>query len=549
MIQKKLSEILQQAIQNAQNNDLLNDFAIPAIDIDRPANPAHGDYASNVALKIQPLTEKSPMDNGQIILDHISENNLIQEATLAKPGFINFKIQDHWLAEQIKNITNDNNFGGNDTGKGLKLQIEYVSSNPTGPVHIGNGRGASIGSSLAKIFRKCSYEVTEEFYVNDAGNQIKLFGETLFARYSTLLGVARDVPDEGYQGQYMIELAKQINDEHGNTFLEASKQDELTKIGLAKMITEIQLELSNIGVEFSEWFYESSLHDNKTLTHVITQLESNKFTAKKDDAIWFTSTKLGDEKDNVLIKADGTPTYFTADIAYHHNKFRERNFDRVINIWGADHQGHVTRLKKAMQALDINAEQLDIILYQLITLKRGNETVPLSKRSGEIISLNEVFTETGKDAMRFFFLAQSANQAMDFDVELAKQQTKDNPVYYVQYAHARIYAILAKAKEEQFSASTAHLSLIHEAEEITLIKKLIEFPELIQKIADDLAPHHLPHYAMELAQSFHAFYTKCRVIDESNKNLSEARLELLEACKIVLAETLLLIGVDAPNKM
>ena len=549
MIQKKLSEILQQAIQNAQNNDLLNDFAIPAIDIDRPANPAHGDYASNVALKIQPLTEKSPMDNGQIILDHISENNLIQEATLAKPGFINFKIQDHWLAEQIKNITNDNNFGGNDTGKGLKLQIEYVSSNPTGPVHIGNGRGASIGSSLAKIFRKCSYEVTEEFYVNDAGNQIKLFGETLFARYSTLLGVARDVPDEGYQGQYMIELAKQINDEHGNAFLEASKQDELTKIGLTKMITEIQIELSNIGVEFSEWFYESSLHKNKTLEHVITQLESNKFTAKKDDATWFTSTKLGDDKDNVLIKADGTPTYFTADIAYHHNKFRERNFDRVINIWGADHQGHVTRLKKAMQALDIDAEQLDIILYQLITLKRGNEIVPLSKRSGEIISLNEVFTETGKDAMRFFFLAQSANQAMDFDVELAKQQTKDNPVYYVQYAHARIYAILAKAKEEQFSASTAHLNLIHEAEEITLIKKLIEFPELIQKIADDLAPHHLPHYAMELAQSFHAFYTKCRVIDESNKNLSEARLELLEACKIVLAETLLLIGVDAPNKM
>ncbi len=549
MIQKKLSEILQQAIQNAQNNDLLNDFAIPAIDIDRPANPAHGDYASNIALKIQTLTEKSPMDNGQIILDHISENNLIQEATLAKPGFINFKIQDHWLAEQIKNITNDNNFGGNDTGKGSKLQIEYVSSNPTGPVHIGNGRGASIGSSLAKIFRKCSYEVTEEFYVNDAGNQIKLFGETLFARYSTLLGAAKDVPDEGYQGQYMIELAKQINDEHGNTFLEASKQDELTKIGLTKMITEIQIELSNIGVEFSEWFYESSLHENKTLEHVITQLESNKFTAKKDDATWFTSTKLGDDKDNVLIKADGTPTYFTADIAYHHNKFRERNFDRVINIWGADHQGHVTRLKKAMQALDINAEQLDIILYQLITLKRGDETVPLSKRSGEIISLNEVFTETGKDAMRFFFLAQSANQAMDFDVELAKQQTKDNPVYYVQYAHARIYAILAKAKEEQFSASTGHLNLIHEAEEINLIKKLIEFPELIQKIADDLAPHHLPHYAMELAQSFHAFYTKCRVIDESNKNLSEARLELLEACKIVLAETLLLIGVDAPNKM
>tara|TARA_B110000196_G_scaffold222736_1_gene191791 strand:+ start:707 stop:2353 length:1647 start_codon:yes stop_codon:yes gene_type:complete len=548
MIEDKLAILIKKSIANAQNKNEFNDFVIPEVQIDRPHLTEHGDFATNIALQLKSKTEKDAMENAEIITNNILDNEVIENINIVLPGFININVKQSWIVEQIK-LINNKEFGNHDLGLDQSVQIEYVSSNPTGPIHIGNGRGASIGATLAKVLKKCGYRTEEEFYINDTGNQVKLFGETLFARYSALYDVKMPIPENGYLGEYMIDLANKIKNEYHDSYLDEEKNTELTELGLSIMIEQIQDELSSIGVEYTNWFYESMLHEKKTLELVIRMLDEKQFISHKDNAVWFLSTKLGDDKDNVLIRSDGTPTYFAADIAYHFNKFSERKFDRVINIWGADHQGHVSRLKKAMKALNINEDRLDVLLYQLITLKRGNTIVPLSKRSGDIISLNEVFTETGKDAMRFFFLSQSANQSMDFDLELAKKQTKDNPVYYVQYAHARIHAILDKASHENYSISYDNLDLIKENEEISLIKKLIEYPSLIKKVATELAPHHLPHYSIELAQLFHIFYTKCRVIDESNKKLTEARLALLDACRIVLRDTLELIGVTAPEQM
>jgi arginyl-tRNA synthetase len=553
MIEEEISKLIYKSVSRAQTAGEFTIFEIPKIKIDTSQISGHGDYSSNIAMQLKSLVNKNPIEIAETIITNITTTTIIDEIVLAKPGFINFYLNKSWLSQQIKTINSSSSYGNNNTCNNNKMLIEYVSANPTGPVHIGNGRGASIGSSLAKVLRKCNFMIEEEFYINDTGNQISLFGQTLYARYSQLNGKEIKIPENGYRGAYMIDLAKLIKHKYKDSsiFIEENnnQNQELTALGLSIMIDDMKNELKGIGVEFTNWFYESDLHKRKTIAAIIKKLSTNNFIEKKENALWFQSSKLGDSKDNVLLRTDGTPTYFSADIAYHYNKLVERKFDKIINIWGADHQGHVSRLKKAIEAIGIDQNRIEILLYQLITLKRGEKIVPLSKRAGEIISLKEIFTETGKDAMRFFFLSQSANQAMEFDLELAKKQTKDNPVYYVQYAHARICAVLKKATEEKITSSHENLSTIQEESELALIKKLIYFPQLITKVAEELAPHHLPHYSIELAHAFHHFYTNCKVIDIKNKKLSEARLALLEACKIVLASTLDLIGVEAPEKM
>jgi len=419
-------------------------------------------------------------------------------------------------------------------------------------VHVGNGRGAAIGSTLANVLRATGHEVEQEYYINDAGQQVAIFARTLYARYQQLFGRDVEIPENGYPGEYVVEVARGIQAEHGDAFLrpEGEEPDErLGDEGIRLMIEQIGEDLAAMGVHYDRWFSERSLQtEGSAYERVLQLLRDRGHIVEREGAVWLESSQLGESKDNVLIRSDGAPTYFATDIAYHYDKFIERGFQRVIDVWGADHQGHVSRVKAGVTAVGGDGEALDVLLYQLVTLRRGGEIVPLSKRAGEIVTLREVVEEVGKDAARFFFLLSSPGAAMDFDLELAKQQSDENPVYYVQYAHARIASILRRAADEGASSAGADSSLLtHEAEQ-TLLRKLLLLPEVIEEVVAELAPHHLPHYAQELAQSFHAFYTQCRVLGEAEA-VTTARLLLLEATQVALARTLSLMGIDAPESM
>ena len=437
------------------------------------------------------------------------------------------------------------------------MQVEHLSANPTGPVHIANARGGVIGSALANVLRSAGYEVEEEYYVNDAGTQVAIFGRTLYARYQQLFGRDVQIPENGYPGEYVVEVARAIRDEVGERYLRPEGQEPdpaLGEDGIRRLLQQIREDLELLGVQYDQWFSERSLQvEGGPYDRVLALLRERGHIVEREGAVWFASSQLGESKDNVLIRSDGAPTYFATDIAYHYNKFIERGFDRVIDVWGADHQGHVSRLEAAVGAVGGDPEQLDVLLYQLVALRRGDEVVPLSKRAGEIVTLREVVEEVGADATRFYFLATSPRSPMDFDLELAKRQSDENPVYYVQYAHARIAGVLERAAEQGLFvadvAESADTSLLqHEAEQ-TLLRRLQLLPEVVEQVVETLEPHHLPHYAQELAQAFHVFYTQCRVINDDDRALSEARLLLLEATRVVLARVLGLMGVSAPEQM
>jgi len=476
----------------------------------------------------------------------------IDKFFVASPGFINFTLSNDWLAKQIGSILAAGKSYANLTlGKGKHIQIEFVSVNPTGPLHVGHGRGAVLGSTLANILAAAGYCVEREYLLNDAGNQINIFTHSLYARYQQYLGNEISMPTNGYLGNYMIGLAKEIIKETGNKFLTLPQEEaasQLGEIGVSKMVEEIKQDLQLINVEFDTWFSEKSLYRKKQYQQTMKLLQKGAYILKKDNAIWFESSALGEDKDNVLVRSDGSPTYFASDIAYHYNKFLERKFDTVIDIWGADHQGHVPRMKAAIKALGKDPEQLKIIICQLVTLRRGKETIRVSKRSGDIITLNELVSEVGADACRFFFLSRSADSQMDFDIELAKKQSVDNPVYYIQYAHARIASILRLAKQMEIDYGQGNISLLTTEPELALIRRLILLPEIIEVVSNTLQPHHLPYYAQSLATAFHSFYKQCRVVSK-DEALSKARLKLVNATQIVLAKVLSLMGMTTPEKM
>jgi arginyl-tRNA synthetase len=424
--------------------------------------------------------------------------------------------------------------------------VEFVSVNPTGPLHVGHGRGAVLGSALANVLSAAGYTVEREYYVNDAGNQIDLFRRSLYARYCQQLGRDEPMPEGGYVGDYMIDIAKDIIKEKGKIFID--KPEELGQLGMAMVIESIKSDCARLGVTFDVWFSEKSLYEGGQYKKAMKLLKDGGVIVEKEGALWFASTNLGEDKDNVLVRSDGTPTYFASDVAYHYNKFIERGFDKVINIWGADHQGHVSRMKAVVGALEIDPSRLEIIISQMVTLKRGDTVVRVSKRTGEMITLRELMDEVGPDACRFFFLSRSADSQMDFDMELAKKQSADNPVYYVQYAHARVCSILRKAKEEGIKFGKGDVSLLISEPEIALIRKMLELPEVIEQTAKTLEPHHLPHYSLDLATVFHNFYEQCRVVTD-DKELTKARLQLVDATRIVLARVLHLMEMTAPEKM
>jgi len=530
----------------------LPSVALPEITIERPQNPEHGDYASSFPLKLARTVGVNPLTIANDMLGLMAPGHEIDSITVAPPGFINFKLKSDWLTGQVDSILEAGDaYGGIDLGGGSRVQIEFVSVNPTGPLHVGHGRGAILGSTLANVLTAAGYKVEKEYYINDAGSQIDAFYRSLYARYRQCLGIDADMPSDGYLGGYMVDLAKEIVAEEGDRFLSLSESEavlQLGRLGLEKMIKLIKSDLELLGVSFDVWFSEQSLYDDGQYQTVMSLLRQKGYIAEKENATWFVSTALGEDKDNVVVRGDGSPTYFATDIAYHYNKFLERRFDEVINIWGADHQGHISRMKAVVGALGVAPERLKVIISQMVTLRRGDELVRVSKRSGDIITLREVADEVGADACRFFFLARSADSQMDFDLELAKKESADNPVYYVQYAHARIASILRLAQEKGINCEDGDVSLLVTEPELTLIRKMLLLPEIVEIVAQTLEPHHLTYYAQDLATAFHSFYKQCRVVSD-DEVLTKARLRLVEAAKLVLAKTLHLMGMTAPEKM
>jgi len=552
MIKHKIARILEEAVIQAQEKGLLPPVALPDITLEHPQNPQHGDYASTLPLKLAKAGRLNPLTLAQKLVDILPQTEEVERISVAAPGFINFVIAKKWLAQQVEEIMSaGEKYGNVDLGKNSRVQLEFVSVNPTGPLHVGHGRGAVLGSTLASVLKSAGYYVESEYYVNDAGSQMNSFYRSLYARYLQALGKEAELPPDGYQGENLVELAKEIITEKGDVLLALSPDEatrEIGAIGQAKVMTAIRADLELLGVSFDVWFSERTLFEQGQYKIAMDMLQQGGHIAEKEGAQWFASSALGEDKDNVLVRSDGTPTYFASDIAYHYNKFLERNFSRVINIWGADHQGHVSRMKAVLSALGIAPERLHVIIAQMVTLRRGGELLKASKRTGELITLRELIEEVGADACRFFFLSRSADSQMDFDLELAKEQSADNPVYYVQYAHARIASILRLAEERKIDCSNGDVSLLTSDAELSLIRKMVTLPELIELVAQRLEPHHLPYYAQELATSFHWFYKQCRVVS-SDEPLTLARLKLVKAAQTVLARTLTLMGMTAPEKM
>ena len=541
------------AIEQAQSDGVLARLEIPEIVIERPQNTGHGDYASSLPLKMARSMGKNPLEIGREIVKRIELPSEFSVLDVVAPGFINFTLSPDWLCRQVPDIlAAGEDFGNIDIGKGAAIQVEFVSANPTGPLHVGNGRGAVIGSTLANILEAAGYNVQKEYYINDAGNQMDSFHRSLYARYQQACGVDAEMPQEGYHGQYVTDLARQILDENGRQFIDLPQTEALValgKVGVRKMLEKIRADLGSLGVDYDSWFSEQSLFDNGQFGSVIELLDKAGYLTQKEGAVWFASTVLGENKDNVVVRSSGSATYFGTDIAYHYNKFIERKFDKVIDIWGADHQGHVSRMGVVMKALGVDPTRLRVIIAQMVTLKRGGECVRLSKRSGDMITLREVIDEVGADACRFFFLARSADSQMDFDLDLARQESAENPVYYVQYAHARTASILRLAEEEQIDYTSGDVRLLTGEPEQALIRIVMQLPEIVEYAAHTFEPHNLPHYAQNLATAFHSFYKLCRVISKEDPEQSKARLKLVAAAKTVLARTLGLMGMAAPETM
>ena len=555
-VRQLIAETLYTAVEQAIRQGSLPAVTVPSELVERPQNPENGDFASNIAMRLAKMARMKPLDIANAIAPSIEISGPIGMVEVAPPGFINIHLAQAWLQQQIDPIREEpSQFGNTATGLGRRVQIEFVSVNPTGPVHVGHARGAVLGSALANALSAGGFDVTREYYVNDAGTQMDLFYRSSFARYAQACGRNEiEIPTDGYQGEYLIELGKQLAEEHGNRFLTMAYEQaiaELGQISLEEMLSAIRQDLEGIGVEFDVWFQERTLFETGAYDDTMAYLKEQSLTTKREGAVWFQSSLLGEEKDNVLIRSTGQPTYFASDIAYHRDKFLSRKFDQVINIWGADHQGHVGRMKAVAKALGINPDRLTILISQLVTLKSGGDIVRASKRTGQIITLADLVEEVGADACRYFFLSRAAESQMDFDLELAKREAPDNPVYYVQYAHARIAGILRQAEGRGIDWSDGDTSLLSDHAELGLVRKMLLLPEHIDSIGVTLAPHVLAHYAVELATAFHLFYDRCRVMssDPQDNQIMKARLKLVESAKAALARTLEIMGMSTPESM
>ena len=550
-MKKVLAEAVIAAVQKAiQAGKLPQGDLVPVV-LTVPPQKAFGDFATNFALQAARNLHCAPRVIAGAIQEFLDCPS-VEKVEVAGPGFLNFFLKEDWLSAALRNIlAQGENYGNLPAKAGEKIQIEYVSANPTGPLHVGHGRGAAVGSALANLMKAAGYDVSQEYYINDAGNQMHNLAASVNARYLELYNIPCEFPENGYHGEDIVVTAKRIQKKYGDSFIhmpEAERLEKFQSIAKDEKLAALREDLEAFNCHFDVWFSEQSLHDAHKIEEAVAELEKKGYIYEKDGAKWFRSTDFGDDKDRVVIRDNGVSTYFAADIAYHRNKY-ERGFDRLINLWGADHHGYIPRVKAAMQALGYDPSHLEILILQMVSLYRNGELVKMSKRTGKSVTLNELIEEVGTDAARFFFIMRSMDSQLDFDLTLATEHSNDNPVYYVQYAHARICSILRQMADEKITLDpNADLSVLKEPIEIDLIKKLNDYTELIDTAALERAPHKIAHYTYELAGMFHSFYNQCRILGV-DPALQQARLALITAVGNTLRHGLKILGVSAPEHM
>ncbi len=556
-IRKQIETAVQKAIIKSISKGKLPQMDILPVMVEKPREESHGDFSTNIAMQMAKQAKKAPVQIACMIIDEIDpENTYIVKVECAGPGFINFYLNNEWLYETLSLIDKKKEcYGEVNIGSGERVMVEFVSANPTGPLHMGNARGGALGDCIAGVLEKAGYDVTREFYINDAGNQIEKFAVSLEARYLQQLQGEDSVtfPEDGYQGEDIIDHVKEFISEYGSALLTKPSEDRrriLVEYALPKNIKRIQDGLSRYGIYYDVWFRESSLYHGE-IDETITLLKEQGYLIEKDGALWLSGEKTGMEKDEVLVRQNGHPTYMAADIAYHRNKFVTRGFHRVINLWGADHHGHVARMKAAMEAIGISKERLQVVIFQLVRLYRNGEIARMSKRTGRAISLDDLLDDVGVDAARFFFNLKTSGSHLDFDLDLAVEQSNNNPVFYVQYAHARICSILRKLEEEGIvgiPVDKVKMHMLVMPEELLLMKKLADYPEEVALSAQTLEPSRLTRYVLDVAAGFHSFYNACRVKGEEEE-LLQARLLLVNSTRTVIKNVLDLIRINAPEKM
>ena len=544
-IENNLIDLIKASLKEKYGLDVDNSLVM----IEIPKDKANGDYSTNIAMRLAKELKKAPVMIANELKEVLEKSDLLERVDVAGPGFINFIVNKGELSSVISNILKqEDNYGSNDKYKDVTINVEYVSVNPTGDIHPGHARGASVGDSLTRMMKKLGYKVTREYYVNDAGNQIDNLGKSIFVRYHELFNVTMDMPEDGYHGQDIYDIARAIKEEVNDKYLNADYETCKTyfkEYGTKFELDKLKADLDLFRVNFDVWTSEKTLYSRNLVNKSLDILKDNGMIYEAEGATWLKTTEYGDDKDRVLVKTDGSYTYFCPDIAYHLDKF-DRGNEYLIDVLGADHHGYIPRLKAAIKSLGHKPENLDVIIIQMVRLIKDGEEFKLSKRSGKAIALRDIIEEAGVDATRYFFVSKAPNTQMDFDIDIATKQSNDNPVYYVQYAHARMCSILRN--DIQYDVIDSY-DLIKEEKETLLLKHLNEFPSVIEECVEYREPHRMCNYVYKLAQLFHSFYNECKVIDKDNMELTKQRLALVKACQITLKNALGLIGVSAPEKM
>ena len=551
-----LRQLLNDSIRSMAEEQNIQLENLPDFVIEKPKNEDHGDWATNAAMQLARIFHNSPRKLAEQIVDRLADCDYFTSVEIAGPGFINFRLSQKWMGEVLEEIlTLKDQYGRQNVGQGEKVQVEFVSANPTGPLHVGHGRGAAVGDIIAKIMDFAGWNVQKEYYINDAGLQMKILGTSTQSRYFELLGHKdrAPFPEDAYKGEYIYDLAQEIIDKEGDRFLSLPLEESMEffqTYAAGHILEGIKKDLADFGVHFDVWFSEKSLYERNLVPEAMDTLRKHGYAYEQDGALWFKATAFGDEKDRVLIRNNGVPTYFASDITYHMEKFG-RGFERVIDIWGADHHGYVPRMKAGVEALGKDRESLEVVLIQLVNLLRGGEQVAMSTRSGQFVTLRDVINEVGVDATRYFFVMRRSDSHLDFDLELAKQSSNENPVYYVQYAHARICSVLKEAENRQiklYGLEALNTELLTSDEEKKLVNRLSLFPQEVRRAAIDRAPHVIVNYAYDLASDFHSFYNANRILGE-RPDVMNVRLLLVLASKYVLSRSLSLLGLNAPERM
>ena len=552
-IKQILATAIKAAAQKAIDAGTVKGGELPEVLLEVPPQKEFGDFATNFAMQSARALKCNPRMIAQAVVDNM-DCAYVEKMEIAGPGFINFYLKQDWIYDVLAGIIAEGeNYGNLVSDCKEKIQVEYVSANPTGPLHVGHGRGAAVGSALANLMKAAGMDVSREFYINDAGNQINNLAASVNARYLEQLGQTVEFPENGYHGHDIIETAERIVRIYGDRFLNMSEEERLQEfrtIALKEKLAALKEDLEAFNVTYDHWFSEQTLHDANAIKSACDLLTKRGYLYEQDGALWLKATEYGDDKDRVVIRDNGIPTYFAADIAYHRDKYA-RGFDRVINLWGADHHGYIARMKAAVGALGYHPDQLEVLILQMVSLYRNGELVKMSKRTGQSVTLNELIEEVGTDAARFFFVMRSIDSQLDFDLTLATEKSNENPVYYIQYAHARICSIMRQLEEAGIAvmpATEAKLNTLVEASELELIKKLGEYPEMIAGAAKERAVHRVAHYVHDLAGLFHSFYNQCRILGVDS-DLQQARIALVKTVGHVIRHALSILGVSAPERM